>query len=93
MESYVSFPVWIVLLANLLAISTYAIGAHILAGFGGILPLLYLAYCSQAVIGQVQTLPKKPPSEGYSSPPCNRPRPLRGKSYQRTPGRGVGRGA
>ena len=45
MESYVSFPVWIVLLANLLAISTYAIGAYILAGFGVILPLLCLAYC------------------------------------------------
>ena len=39
------FPVWIVLLSNLVAISIYAIGAYILAGFGIIFAVLYLLYC------------------------------------------------
>lgn len=44
-KSYERFPVWIALLANLVAILIYAIGAYILAGFGVLLFILYLLYC------------------------------------------------
>ena len=44
-KSYERFPVWLALLANFVAISIYAIGARILAGFGILLPILYLLYC------------------------------------------------
>ncbi|NIA09503.1 MAG: hypothetical protein GWP10_07200 [Nitrospiraceae bacterium] len=44
-KTYEKFPVWIVLLSNLVAISIYAIGAYILAGFGIIFAVLYLLYC------------------------------------------------
>jgi len=40
-----NFPVWIVLLSNLVALSIYAIGAYILAGFGSLFSFLYLFYC------------------------------------------------
>jgi hypothetical protein len=44
-KSYERFPVWIALLANLVALLIYAIGAYILAGFGILLFILYLLYC------------------------------------------------
>lgn len=44
-KSYERFPIWIALLANLVAILIYAIGACILAGFGILLSILYLLYC------------------------------------------------
>jgi hypothetical protein len=44
-KSYESFPIWIVLLSNLVAISIYAIGAYILAGFRVLFSVLYLLYC------------------------------------------------
>lgn len=44
-KTYEKFPVWIVLLSNLIAISIYAIGAYILAGLGIIFAVLYLFYC------------------------------------------------
>jgi len=44
-KTYEKFPVWIVLLSNPVAISIYAVGAYILAGFGIIFAVLYLLYC------------------------------------------------
>ena len=44
-KSYKNFPIWIVLLSNILAISIYVIGAYILAGFGVLFSALYLLYC------------------------------------------------
>ncbi len=44
-RTYESFPLWIPLLSNLLAVAIYAIGAYILAGFGIALAILYLVYC------------------------------------------------
>ena len=44
-KTYEKFPAWIVLLSNLVAISIYAIGAYIIAGFGIIFAILYLLYC------------------------------------------------
>ena len=43
--SYERFPLSIVLLSNALAMSIYAIGACILAGFGLWVVVLYLLYC------------------------------------------------
>ena len=50
-KSYENFPIWIPLLANLVAVSIYAIGAYILAGFGIWLSILYLLYCLWIEIG------------------------------------------
>ena len=44
-KSYENFPIWMVLLSNLAAISTYIIGAYILWGFGILFSALYLLYC------------------------------------------------
>lgn len=44
-KTYEKFPVWIVLLSNLVAVSIYTIGAYILAGFGILFAVLYLLYC------------------------------------------------
>ena len=44
-KSYEKFPIWIPLLAVVVALSIYAIGAYILAGFGIWLSILYLLYC------------------------------------------------
>jgi len=44
-KSYENFPIWIVLLSNLVAISIYAIRAYILAGFGIALAIFYILYC------------------------------------------------
>jgi len=44
-DAYECFPLRIVLLSNLIAISIYAVGAYILAGFGIWLAVLYLVYC------------------------------------------------
>jgi uncharacterized membrane protein len=46
-KSYENFPIQIALLSNLVAISIYAIGAYILVGFGILLSILYLLYCSR----------------------------------------------
>lgn len=40
------FPLPIVFISNLVTVSVYAIGAFILSGFGTILPLAYLLYCT-----------------------------------------------
>lgn len=45
-KTYENFPKWIALSFNLVAISIYAIGAYILAGFGIVLSTLLLALLS-----------------------------------------------
>ena len=50
-NSYEKFPIWIPLLANVVALSIYAIGAYILAGLTIILSILYLLYCLWVEIG------------------------------------------
>jgi hypothetical protein len=50
-KSYENFPAWIPILANLVSISIYAIGAYILAGFGILFAILYLLYCLWLEIG------------------------------------------
>jgi len=45
LDAYESFPLRIVLLSNLVAISIYSIGVYILAGFGIWWAVLYLVYC------------------------------------------------
>ena len=42
---YDNFPAWMALLAVLLTLLIYALGALILAGFGVLIALLYLLYC------------------------------------------------
>lgn len=44
-KCYDNFPAWMALLAVLLTLLIYAIGALILAGFNSIIALLYLLYC------------------------------------------------
>ena len=44
-KTYERFPVRIVLLSNLVAISIYATGGYIPTGFGIIFAVLYLLYC------------------------------------------------
>ncbi|MFA0832981.1 MAG: hypothetical protein ACC609_03135 [Methanobacterium formicicum] len=44
-ECYESYPRWMVILSNILSISTYIIGAYILYGLGIILTVLYLLFC------------------------------------------------
>lgn len=50
-ETYENFPAWIPILANLVSISIYALGAYILAGFGILFAILYLLYCLWIEIG------------------------------------------
>src|SRR4030042_4570143 len=50
-KTYESFPVWIAILANVVALSIYAIGAYILAGFTIFLVIPYLLYCLWVEIG------------------------------------------
>lgn len=50
-ECYENFPMRIVLLSNLVAVSIYAIGAYILARFGVLASILYLLYCLWMEIG------------------------------------------
>jgi hypothetical protein len=59
-KSYERFPLWIALLANLVAILIYAIGTCILAGFGILLSILYLLYCLWIEMGVVT-----PPGKWY----------------------------
>ena len=42
---YENYPLWMVILANTLSISTYIIGAFILYGFGIIFSALFLLFC------------------------------------------------
>jgi hypothetical protein len=44
-KCYDNFPAWMALLAVLLTLLIYALGAFILAGFGVIIASLYLLYC------------------------------------------------
>jgi len=44
-KSYVNFPIWIPLIAILVSIVSYILGAIILIGFGIIVAVLYLMYC------------------------------------------------
>jgi len=44
-KSYENFPQWIPLIAILVSIFSYIIGAFILIGFGIIIVILYIAYC------------------------------------------------
>jgi len=44
-SKYENYPFWMVLLANLLSLSIYAIGIFIFAQFGTVWMLLYLVYC------------------------------------------------
>jgi hypothetical protein len=41
-RTYEKFPVWMVILSNVVPISIYVTGAYILAGFGVIVSILYL---------------------------------------------------
>jgi len=50
-EGYERFPIWIVILSNLVAMSIYAIGAYVLAGFGIWLSVLYLICCLWLEVG------------------------------------------
>jgi hypothetical protein len=42
---YDIFPLWMPLLAVILSLASYGVGAYILAGFGLIFAVLYLLYC------------------------------------------------
>jgi hypothetical protein len=42
---YDNFPLWMPLLAVILSLAIYGVGAYILAGFGLIFAVLYLLYC------------------------------------------------
>lgn len=42
---YENYPLWIVLISNLVLISIYIIGAYIISGLGLIYALIYLFYC------------------------------------------------
>lgn len=42
---YENYPLWIVLLSNLVPISIYIIGAYIISGWGLIYAIIYLLYC------------------------------------------------
>jgi len=44
-KSYENFPIWMAILSNFVAISTYLIGAYVLVGFGILAVALYLLYC------------------------------------------------
>lgn len=44
-KTYDCFPMWIVGVSNLVAVSVYGLGAYILSGFGLWLSGLYLLYC------------------------------------------------
>jgi hypothetical protein len=44
-KCYDKFPAWMALLAVLLTLLIYAIGALILTGFNSVIALLYLLYC------------------------------------------------
>jgi hypothetical protein len=50
-RTYEDFPGWMVILSNIVAISIYATGAYILAGFGVFVSILYLLYCLWVEIG------------------------------------------
>ncbi|MDI6885002.1 MAG: hypothetical protein QMD22_01365 [archaeon] len=50
-KTYENFPAWIPIVANLVTLSIYAIGAYILAGFGILFAILYLLYCLWIEIG------------------------------------------
>lgn len=42
---YENYPLWIVLISNLVLISIYIIGAYIISGLGLIYALIYIIYC------------------------------------------------
>lgn len=44
-KSYENFPLWIPLIAIVVSILSYIVGAAILIGFGIIISILYLVYC------------------------------------------------
>jgi hypothetical protein len=44
-KTYENFPIWIVILTNLVSLTIYAIGAYILYGFGPLYMGAYLLYC------------------------------------------------
>ena len=44
-KTYENYPVWFVLLSNLLTLPIYFLGAYIIYGFGWIYMILYLLYC------------------------------------------------
>ncbi|MBU0672156.1 MAG: hypothetical protein KJ732_03910 [Candidatus Margulisbacteria bacterium] len=44
-KTYESYPLWFVLLSNLVTLPIYALGAYIIYGFGWIYIALYLLYC------------------------------------------------
>ena len=50
-KSYENFPLWIVVLSNIVGVSIYATGAYILAGFGILLSAIYLLYCLWIEVG------------------------------------------
>ena len=45
MKSYENFPLWIPLIAVVVSIVGYILGAFILSGFGVVIVALYLIYC------------------------------------------------
>lgn len=44
-KSHETFPLWIAVFSNFVAISIYILGAYVLAGFGVLAVALYLLYC------------------------------------------------
>jgi len=42
---YENYPLWIVLISNLVSISNYIIGAYIISAYGLIYAVIYLLYC------------------------------------------------
>jgi len=44
-KTYDSYPIWFVLMANVLTLPVYVLGAYIIYGFGWIYMALYLLYC------------------------------------------------
>jgi hypothetical protein len=44
-KTYENYPVWFVLMSNILTLPIYFLGAYIIWGFGWIYALLYLGYC------------------------------------------------
>jgi hypothetical protein len=44
-KTYENYPLWFVLVSNLLTLPIYVLGAYIIYGFGMIYMLLYLLYC------------------------------------------------
>jgi len=50
-RSYENYPAWMVIISSAVAVSIYAVGAYILAGFGIPVSILYVLYCLWVEVG------------------------------------------